>query len=1816
MTKTGKRIFVICSSVLSLIIVATMVFFLLNATPAVATSIQDTNELKALFSDKEVKTITIDRNYFITETLYVEGEKEIVGNGAIVMHSKSKQPDNAELFTPGSISKYGCAELVALDTSTQLNMIVLNPGASLTLKGSVKLDGSKVANNVFVSKDAALTISEDAVLRNPYYCNITNDGTLTVSGGRISKSPGNNIINLADMTVEDGTITGAEEGAVIFNSGTLSVSGGIIGPSSAHGIYVENGASLNLTGGAVLGAKMDNVHICEGGSADLSGGTVTGALLHGIHNNGQCKAGEIRVTDAGIINDPSGTMELAGTKISENDTQAICNNGGKLTVTNVTVRNSFNNVVLNTGDGTTEVTGLVVDVVGDHAIVNSAGSVMKMTDVDITGVGHDKCAVRNYGELEITDIYVKDATHSFYNEGVLRLNNAEIEDTVSNVIYNRGGKVYAQKVNATDTGQYGISNAMNGHVELRDSSFDVVGKNGFHNVGTAYVENIVLKNVSQYGISNPSGSAFNGKNIRIINAGRDHSGIHDRGQMKVEDVYIENVKTGIYIGGRDKGAPASDGIVSIKNIVIKNTTDNGIYNNGGNLTVEGASITNIGGYGITTSGTINLKDISIDNAGKTGIYNSGSMSFKNVDIRRISQYGLSNPSGTITGDGLSISFVGRDKSGIHNRGSINVTNLTIQGAVHGIYNQGSVLGSGFTIKDSTGNGIYNNGGLVDVKELKIDNVGEYGISNSGDARLQDSEISNTGRTGLYNSGKLSVKNVKVSLTGEYGISNPASGTITGENLSVSFAGKEKAAVHNRGSINISGFTAEGAVHGIYNEGTVSGKDYKIKDMANNGIYNNGGTVEINGLNISNVGQYGISNSGKAKLQRVDIDVTGKTGIFNSGTFEVTALTIKNTGEYGISNPPDGVFIGNDINISGVAMDKSGIHNRGRLEVTDISITGATHGIYNEGEITGTWVSVYLQHQNGIYNAKGTVTINGYRAEDAGNCGISNTGNMTLTKAVILNSTGSAISNDGNLAIDGLEIDKASQYGITNRAGATIEVSNASIKNVVYGRNSIHNLGKATVTDSVIEGSTNGIYNEKTLKISNITIKSPGNTGVNNNKGTVEAQNVTIMDSGMQAFSNSGTVTGEGPIILIDAGMTALHNPAGSFDIDGDIIIENVAGNGHGIYNAGSLSASSITVKNAEQNGIYNYGGRVAVSGSITVDGSIYGISNPANSTFTAGAVTVSNTSNSGIHNRGTFTVTGDVTIDKAANHGINLGGNMKVAGNMVIKNVTNHGIVINGGSNDNVDNSSLIMGADEENITGSILIYSDADESNVVHGIYNNASGVKIIANEISINDTKNTGLRFAGGNGLLEVKTKLTIEKVTASSQYGFTINSTNSTAKVRDMEIKDINGTALYTRGTLIATGNVSIADAASNGVDLGGIMKVYGNLNIANVANHGVYFSVANSSLIMGEDEDNITGDITITSNPESPSIVHGIYNNAGNIKIVANNITINGANNTALRFAGGNGVLEAKGKVTIENMVTSGQYGFTLNSSNSTVKVRDMEIKKISGTALYTRGTLIATGNVSISDTTNHGVDLASVMKVYGNLNISNVTNHGIYFSVANSSLIMGEDEDNITGNIIITSNPQSPSIVHGIYNNNVSGIYIFVNDITINGTKNTALRFVGGNGAVVAKGKITIENVVTSGQYGITVNNSTGQLMARDIAIKNVNGVAIHNAGTTAITGELVLENITGNIFGTNSKLTLGTAIRTSKAINFSGTITNTEAGSVEVAWIGDVGSGKTIAQCGNATLFNQCMNIFRPADGFVLQQNGTTATNIDIVPAA
>ena len=126
---------------------ATIEKLVLKKDPALA-SVTTLKELKAAISNPKVKTIQINKNITLTETLKISSEKHIHGNGyTLTADFRGKGNDSYALEFDKTVGSISNIKITGADTAISIN------SSTVTLSGTIDVSGNKLVG-IIISKDS------------------------------------------------------------------------------------------------------------------------------------------------------------------------------------------------------------------------------------------------------------------------------------------------------------------------------------------------------------------------------------------------------------------------------------------------------------------------------------------------------------------------------------------------------------------------------------------------------------------------------------------------------------------------------------------------------------------------------------------------------------------------------------------------------------------------------------------------------------------------------------------------------------------------------------------------------------------------------------------------------------------------------------------------------------------------------------------------------------------------------------------------------------------------------------------------------------------------------------------------------------------------------------------------------------------------------------------------------------------------------------------------------------------------------------------------------------------------------------------------------------------------------------------------------------------------------------------------------------------------------------------------------------------------------------------------------------------------------
>ncbi|MCH1942221.1 S-layer homology domain-containing protein [Holdemania massiliensis] len=325
-----------------------------------------------------------------------------------------------------TIKVWSDSTLTLIDSSTEQTGTVNNTGYKGTMEnnGIMNIQGgmirSELTNGAGIgiknNSGGTLTISGGKITTDkPKYHSISNEGTLTVTGG---------IIEALNVDVGSGWPT--NYAIQNYNEGKVFINGGSIVTKRAIGVYNSSGTS---------------------GTVEINNGTITTEFSNTIYNEGagsiKISGGELAITTGqAIINNSSGIINVTGGKINSAQAEGIKNSSaGTIIISGGTIQSTSGNTIENYNSGTINISGTAdISSTSGTTIYNWQTGTIRIQGgtVQSTTTGS---AIKNAstGTIEVSAGTVQSTTGSaIYNSstGTIEVSAGTVQSTTGSAIYN------------------------------------------------------------------------------------------------------------------------------------------------------------------------------------------------------------------------------------------------------------------------------------------------------------------------------------------------------------------------------------------------------------------------------------------------------------------------------------------------------------------------------------------------------------------------------------------------------------------------------------------------------------------------------------------------------------------------------------------------------------------------------------------------------------------------------------------------------------------------------------------------------------------------------------------------------------------------------------------------------------------------------------------------------------------------------------------------------------------------------------------------------------------------------------------------------------------------------------------------------------------------------------------------------------------------------------------------------------------------------------------------------------------------------------
>ena len=861
--------------------------------------------------------------------------------------------------------------------------------------------------------------------------------------------------------------------------------------------------------------------------------------------------------------------------------------------------------------------------------------------------------------------------------------------------------------------------------------------------------------------------------------------------------------------------------------------------------------------------------------------------------------------------------------------------------------------------------------------------------------------------------------------------------------------------------------------------------------------------------------------------------------------------------------------------SGAAVSTTGTFTTQQLTInaggtlsTDMMAAAGT--LQNAGtlNLTGQLTAASLTN-SGVFN----VNTGGSTTPATVQAAFSNTGTMTLAKAVNLQINGNAASHSGTLNIIGGDL------VVQGAAGGSFTLQGGGAINIAQGRNYIQrdapfrwDTGTVTgmgrfltnsnqfVTDQSAQPAVlsnaellfvNGgartlgaVTYADTFTLDNGSLTIQGTPSVN------EA-NALVLSGGLLMVNGAATIT-EQATLTINGGMASFNSGltnAGTLSaVDGFMLISNTF-----TQTAGSTAVSGFGLEGVD---VSIDGGAMTAGGAVSLDGA---------STFAVNGSTVA--FNSGVTNAGTLSVANGgalVVSGQLTNTGTITGEALIInpSSGMIAQAITS-GLTVNGGvvqSAGSITVNTVDVNGGNVSIQGGTLTAAGAVDLDAT-------STLAVTGGTVTLNnDVTNAGTVSVSGGSALTVNGRLTNSGaitgdalvvnpatglITTALANVLTVNGgftqTAGSTTVNALNLND--GTLSIQSGTLTAGGAVAIA--AGTTLDVGSGTATFN----GSVTNAGT-LSAANGTVLLN-------GAFTQTAGSTTVNALSVGLNGGNRISIQGGTLTAAGA----AMFDATTTFAVSGGAVTFNDAVTNAGTLSVTDGGMLTVNGQLTNSGTLTGDALVVNPATGLTATAAASNlTVNGGFTQTAGSTAVNTVNLNDgtlsiqsgtLTAGGAVAIAAGTTLDVGSGTATFNGSV---TNAGTLSSANGVVSIN-NGFTQTAGATTVN-----ALNLNGGNtsiqgGTLTAGGAVTIAQGAT-----LDINGNTATF----------NG-SVTNAGTVSAANGTVLLN--GAFTQTAGSTTVNTLSLTGNGVSIQG-------GTLTAAGLVDLGVGTTFAVIGGAVTLN------------------------------
>ncbi|BDB19883.1 hypothetical protein cym2001_32480 [Pseudomonas sp. CYM-20-01] len=1619
--------------------------------------------------------------------------------------------------TQGRIASQGDLE-ASIDSLSQ-------QGGALVAQGSIRLTGKSLdnRNGGTVASTQGLTVNVEQIDNRTGELSSTHS-SVSVSGQRLDNSDGGKLLTETDLGVAVAQVINQNQGrlfargSVNLNGKTLDNSGGNI--SALQGLDIRlDGALLNNTGslssegalGLTVGS-LDNTAGKLGSAADLSIDSLGAVLNQGgaiLTDQGLVLAsGSLDNSQKGLISGEGATRVTTGTL--DNHQGGRLTSGDRLDLTATQVNNGASGRIASAKDLTANVTGL--DQQGGElfsktqlnldlhngrldnsgGLINGPLLVLKNLDV----------VVNQGGEISSAQAFALTAKSLDNSNGKL-LSNQGLTLRIDQALGNIKGLVAAASL---DSRSASLDNSQ-GLISSR-GAVDLGVSGAFINQGGTLVgDGAILLTANS--LDNSNGAVSGKADVKANIAALDNR----NGKLIASSALA---LSGASVDNRLNGLVGATKALTLDVDVIDNR--GGELSSSADIRLTGKRLNNSDSGKLLADTTLTLEMAEVFNRnlgllkGKTGITldgqaldNTGGQLFSDQDARLTLGADLDNSAGLISSEGrLDVSSVGLTNTAgsLSSGGALNVkANGTLA-------NQGGRLVSDSSINlnsaslDNTRLGVISGKGAVTVTTGAYDNR-TGSLSSSDSLALTAGQVSNqSGRigsdkalvasvTGLdQQDGKL-FSNTALILDLNNGQLNNQNGLINAPSLRLN----NLKGVNNQGGEissaqafvlaadsldNSSGKLLSSQAVTLRINQALSNLKGQIAaaalDIRSASLDNSGGTVTSRGdLDLTTGGQLnnrdqGLINAAQAlNVSAADLDNRGGT-LLGASTVTLNAIALNNSAK-GLINSQAGLTI----NASRLDSGNGGeVSAKGDIDLILGALAQNGGRLLGDQAIRLDLAGGDLDNRNGLFNAKGPLTIN--RLHDLNNQGgeLSSSQSFNLTGRTLDNSggklissnqlgmTGNSLINQGGLVsgwqgltVSGASLDNRNSGTLSSRSGnLDVNVSGALLNSNAGALVSQQTL---TVNAASLDNSA-GILSsgaDQRLTVSGLLNNAQGGSIDStatltlqamslNNSGSISAQQALDF-TGNILDNRNGSLSGKAAVSLDLLG--ALTNSNGQLASGGPLVIRRssqIDNQGGQLVSQGGLSLLTGSLDNRNR-GTVAANDNLVISSSGAVQNNSDGLIYSQNGGVRVDAASLANAKGS-LQGQGTLDLTVSGDIDNQSGKLISQNGDLSVS------------------------TASL------DNRGGTLASLKGAFEAHVVG----------VLKNGYDLSNNRQGGIIQAQ---------RLNLSALGGIDNYGGRIAAQSGDALITTADFDNRNG-GLYAQGLVQVSGN----NFDNSGDNDGQIAGQRIDLSLNGALNNRLGVIESDSSLsVRAASLDNQTGQIrALGSGGKTDFQIGGLFDNRnGKLETANSDLTLNAS--------------------SFQNM-----GGSLLHVGNGTFDISTANITNAGG-SLLTRGGLTLTAD----NWTNSSVIQAGRLTV--NVNTLNQTAGGQL--LASDSLTGNGGNWNNDG--LIASDGTANLTLAGTYGGN--GRYSSVGTLGLSAaqvTLGTGTSIAGGGDTTINAGGLSNAGRLTSGgSMTVTANSigNTGTLGAtQDLTLKTPSLVNDHGLIFSGRNMDLLVNDFTND----------------------------------------------------------------------------------------